>query len=148
MADGKLWTCSLGRATHKLWHVVVVDVQCPAVSNQDACLSVVLAGVAMMQIVGAPCVKAGPSANGKHPAAHLPRPYSRWHGREWFMSHMFEMGSLKQWHGGECCQHPSGIPSRPRQLVSLSRSNLNCLDWKRCRFRATCAGFCRTVHLW
>lgn len=37
----------------------------------DTCLSVVLAGVAMMQIVGAPCVKAGPSTNGKHPAVRL-----------------------------------------------------------------------------
>lgn len=137
MTDWRLWTCCLSRATRTLLHVMVVDVQCPAVSNQDACLSVVLAGVAMMQIVGAPCVKAGPSANGKHPAAHLPRPYSRWHGSEWFMSHTFEMGSLKQWHGGECCQHdPSDAPSPPRQLVYLSPSNLNCQDWERRRFRA------------
>lgn len=28
----------------------------------------------MVQIVGAPCVKAGPSANGKHPAARLRPP--------------------------------------------------------------------------
>ena len=33
----------------------------------DACLCVVLAGVAMMQIVGSPYVKAGHGANGKHP---------------------------------------------------------------------------------
>lgn len=50
---------------------MVADVQFPAVFNPHACLSVVLAGVAMVQIVGAPCVKAGPSANGKHPAARL-----------------------------------------------------------------------------
>lgn len=50
--------------------------QCPVSCcvQPDACLSVVLAGVAMMQIVGAPCVKAGPSANGKHPAARLSDP--------------------------------------------------------------------------
>lgn len=39
--------------------------------QSDTCLSVVLAGVAMMQIVGAPCVKAGPGTNGKHPAVRL-----------------------------------------------------------------------------
>lgn len=44
---------------------------CVLLCSLDACLFVVLAGVAMMQIVGAPCVKAGPSANGKL-AARLP----------------------------------------------------------------------------
>lgn len=57
----------------------------------------------MMQIVGAPCLKAGPSANGKDPAARL----SDLDGmvvNGVDMSHMVYMGTLKPWHGGECCE--------------------------------------------
>lgn len=73
----------------------------------------------MMQIVGAPCVKAGPSANGKHPAARLSDvTVDGMVVNDVHMSHMFYMGSLKQWHGGECCQHdPSGVPYPPREAV-------------------------------
>jgi len=65
----------------------------------------------MMQIVGGPCLKAGPGPNGKHqPLAS--QIYSRWHGSDWslYILYMVCMGTLKQWHCGECCEHdPSGV---------------------------------------
>lgn len=102
-----------------------------------------------MQIVGAPCVKAGPSANGKHPAARLSDvTVDGMVVNDVHMSHMFYMGSLKQWHGGECCQHdPSGVPSPPReagqcgfamsQLVYHSPFRLVLVS-ELCRFQSVC----------
>lgn len=65
----------------------------------DTCLSVVLAGVAMMQIVGAPCVKAGPSTNGKHPAVRLRSTVDGMVVNDVYMS-PFYLGSLKHWTWG------------------------------------------------
>lgn len=65
----------------------------------DTCLSVVLAGVAMMQIVGAPCVKAGPSTNGKHPAVRLRSTVDGMVVNDVSMS-SFYFGSLKHWSWG------------------------------------------------
>lgn len=65
----------------------------------DTCLSVVLAGVAMMQIVGAPCVKAGPSTNGKHPADRLSSTVDGMVVNDVYMSPFFG-GSLKLWSWG------------------------------------------------
>lgn len=55
-------------------HTATGDCLVSSCVQPDPCLSIVLSGVAMMQIVGAPCVKAGPSANGKHPAARHSEP--------------------------------------------------------------------------
>lgn len=65
--------------------------------QSDTCLSVVLAGVAMMQIVGAPCVKAGPGTNGKHPAVRLRSTVDGMVVNVY--TSPFYLGSLKKWSG-------------------------------------------------
>lgn len=51
----------------------------------------------MMQIVGAPCVKAGPGTNGKHPAVRLRSTVDGMVVNVY--TSPFYLGSLKQWSG-------------------------------------------------